>query len=38
MATQNNKKDGFGESVINWLVSIYPTLSKNTYKTRKCKI
>ena len=23
---------------INWLVSIYPTLSKNTYKTRKCKI
>ncbi len=23
---------------INWLVSIYQTLSKNTYKTRKCKI
>ena len=23
---------------INWLVSIYPTLSKNTYKAKKCKI
>ena len=23
---------------INWLISIYPTLSKNTYKTGKCKI
>ena len=23
---------------INWLVSIYPTFSKDTYKTRICKI
>ena len=23
---------------INWLVSFYPTLSKNTYKTRVCEI
>ena len=23
---------------INWLVLIYPTLSKNTYKTSICKI
>jgi len=30
MATQNNKKEGFGESVINWLVSIYPTLLKKS--------
>ena len=23
---------------INWLVSIYPTLSKKTYKTRICEV
>jgi len=23
---------------INWLVLIYPTLSRNTYKTRICEI
>lgn len=28
MATQNNKKEGFGESVINWLIPIYSNFSK----------
>ena len=23
---------------INWLISIYPTLSKNAYKIRNCEI
>ena len=26
------------KTTINWLVTIYPTLSKDVYKTRKCKI
>ena len=34
----NNKKSEFNKIDINWLISIYPTLSKNTYKTWKCKI
>ena len=26
------------KTTINWLIPIYPTLSKDVYKTRKCKI
>ena len=29
MATQNNKKEGFGESVINWLIPIYSNFSRS---------
>ena len=32
MATQNNKKEGFGESVINWLAFIYGDYHLNPYK------
>ncbi len=32
MATQNNKKEGFGESVINWLACIYGNHHLNLYK------
>ena len=34
----NNEEKNFQKTNINWLISIYPTLSKNTYKTGKCKI
>ena len=33
-----NEEKGFNKTVINWLVSIYPTLSKKAYKTRVCEI
>ena len=35
MATQNNKKEGFGESVINCLSMIYLTPLTNPYKIRE---
>ena len=38
MATQNNKKEGFGESVINWLITIYPRIGENSDKIRNCEI
>ena len=35
MATQNNKEEGLGESVINWLSMIYLNPLTNPYKIRK---
>lgn len=35
MATQNNKKEGFGESVINWLILFYSTPLTNLYKIKE---
>ena len=34
----NNEEKVFQKSNINWLVSIYPTLSKKAYKTMACEI
>lgn len=38
MSKTDNVKGYNDNKKINWLVSIYPTLSKKAYKTRVCVI